>query len=189
VEASLNTLLYKNGNERNKQLNTLSLQPLKKIHLYASDIGGNPSTGNIAYIYIFGGIALLILFIATVNFINLATAQASARSREVGMRKVLGANKNQLVLQFLSEALMISFIALLLAFILTQLSLPVLNELTGKQVLLQSWFNLQNLGLFVSIFFITGVASGAYPAFFIARFLQIFYTVNRYKLRRLCFQL
>jgi len=173
VEAALNQALYKHGNERNKQLNTVFLQPLKKIHLHASNIGGNPSTGNITYIYIFGGIALLILFIATVNFINLATAQASARSKEVGMRKVLGATRKQLVFQFLSEALMISFAALVVAFFLTQLMLPVLNELTGKQLNIESWLNLRTLTLFVFVFFITGITAGAYPAFFISRFNPI----------------
>ncbi|HXD94484.1 MAG TPA: ABC transporter permease, partial [Bacteroidia bacterium] len=126
TEIQLNQLLNKYGDER-KQLHSISLQPLRDLHLYAANIQGNPSTSSISYIYIFSAIAFLILLIANVNFINLATARAGTRSREVGMRKVLGADKVQLVFQFLSETLLLSFVSLLLAFLLFSLSLPVLN--------------------------------------------------------------
>lgn len=170
VESSLNTLLYKFGTDRNRELNRIYLQPLSRIHLYASDIGANPSTSSITSIYIFAIIGLLILVIAVVNFINLATAQASTRSREVGMRKVLGAAKKQLVFQFLGEAVLLSFSALLLAFAFAKIALPVLNDLSQKQLVYRALFDPRMLALFLLLFVLTGIAAGAYPALFIARF-------------------
>lgn len=173
VESMMNSLLQKQGNDRNRQLNSLYLQPLSKIHLYSSDIQGNPSNGNITYLYIFGAIAFLILVIASVNFINLATAKASARSREVGVRKVLGAQKNQLVFQFLSESWLLSMAALVVAFGVAQLGLPLLNQLTNKQLNWQAWFNVSNILTFILIFSVTGLLAGMYPAFFITRFQPV----------------
>ena len=172
TEIQLNQLLNKYGDER-KQLHSISLQPLRDLHLYAANIQGNPSTSSISYIYIFSAIAFLILLIANVNFINLATARAGTRSREVGMRKVLGADKVQLVFQFLSETLLLSFVSLLLAFLLFSLSLPVLNQFTNKQLSISSELNFQNIVLLFIVYCFTGVLSGLYPAFFITRFNPI----------------
>jgi len=172
TEVQLNQLLNKYGDER-KQLHSISLQPLRDIHLYAANVQGNPSTSSISYIYIFSAIAFLILLIANVNFINLATARAGTRSREVGMRKVLGADKRQLIFQFLSETLLLSFISLLLAFLFTGLTLPILNQLTNKQLSTSSWYNAPNIILFFMVFSFTGILSGLYPAFFITRFNPI----------------
>lgn len=170
IETQLNILLKKYGNDRNRQMNTLALQPFKKIHLYAADVESNLSTHSITYVYIFAGIALLILCIANINFINLAIAHSVSRTREVGMRKVLGASKKQLVIQFLNEALLVSFIAFALAFLLSCLGLPILNQLTDKQLSWQLFFNVPNLLLFTGIFFLVSVGAGLYPAFFITRF-------------------
>lgn len=173
VEILMNSLLKEQGNDRNRQLNSIYLQPLSKIHLYSSDIQGNPGNSNIIYLYIFGVIAFLILIIANVNFINLATAKASARSREVGVRKVLGAKKNQLMFQFLSESWLLSMVALIVAFGLAQMGLPLLNLLTNKQLDWQAWFNFASVTLFILIFSITGLLAGIYPAFFITRFQPV----------------
>ncbi len=170
IEHQLNSLLKVNGNDRNRQMNTLALEPLRKIHLYAANVANNPSTNSIIYIYIFAGIALLILFIANVNFINLSIAHSVSRAREVGMRKVLGADKKQLVIQFLGEALLVSFIAFTVAFVLAGLGLPILNQLTNKQLSWHLFFGIQNILLFAGIFFLTGACAGLYPAFFISRF-------------------
>jgi putative ABC transport system permease protein len=169
AEVQLNKLLQKYGDER-KNIHSISLQPLKDIHLYAANIQGNPSTSSISYIYIFSAIAFLILLIANVNFINLATARAGTRAREVGMRKILGAGKRQLIFQFLGETVLLSTAALVFAFTLTELALPILNSLTNKQLTLSSWFNFQNIFLFSLIFLFTGMLSGLYPAFFITHF-------------------
>lgn len=172
VERQLNGLLNKFGDER-KHLHSMSLQPLKDIHLYAAEIVGNASKSSITYIYIFSAIAFLILLVANVNFINMATARAGSRSREVGMRKVLGADKKQLVFQFLAEALLLSLVSFLLALVLSGLELTVLNQLTNKQLTAASWFNWKNIILFLFIFSCTGLLSGLYPAFFITRFNTI----------------
>jgi len=170
IELAMNRHLQNDGTVRNRQMNTVMLQPLQDIHLYASKIIGNPSSSDITYIYVFAGIAFLILLIANVNFINLSVARSINRIKEVGVRKVLGADKKQLMVQFLCATLLTSFIAFLLAAILTQITLPVLNQLTNKQLTLLTWVTVNNILLFGFIFFITGILAGLYPAIFITRF-------------------
>ncbi len=170
TSALLNDLLKKHGEDRNRKLNEIYLQPLSKIHLYSADVEGNPSTGSINYLYMFAGIAFLILVIANVNFINLATAMAGTRSREIGLRRVLGANKKQLLAQFLGESLLLTLLAIGVSLLLTQAGLPLLNQLTNKQLVFHSWFTIQNILMFVLLFCSTGLISGSYPAFFISRF-------------------
>jgi len=170
IEAALNQHLLQNGTVRTKQMNKVALQALNDIHLHASAVEGNASSADITYIYVFTGIAFLILLIANVNFINLSVARSINRVKEIGMHKVLGAEKKQLVLQFLYETLLTSAIAFLLALILTQTALPALNTLTNKHFDLSSWFTLSNILLFSLVFFGTGILAGLYPAFFITRF-------------------
>jgi putative ABC transport system permease protein len=170
IAFSLNQLLKKYGDERSKKLYTVTIEPLDKIHLYAASVIGNLSSNSISYVYIFAGIAFLILVIANVNFINLATARSTGRAREVGMRKVMGASKMQLVIQFLGENTVVVFFAFLFSLILTYFFLPVLNQLTAKQLPRFSWLSLPNLLLFISIFFCAGMVAGLYPAFFVSRF-------------------
>ncbi len=139
------------------------LEPLIKVHLYSSLAGFEPN-GSITYIYMFAVIALLILIIACANYTNLATAQSSGRSGEIGMRKVMGASKRQVFLQFMSESSMVTFIAAILALVLSVLLIPYFNSITGKQftatVLLQP-------APLVSLFIFTLIVSffaGLYPA-------------------------
>jgi len=108
------------------------LQPLSKVHLYSSLAGFEPN-GSITYIYMFFVIALLILIIACANYTNLATAQSAGRSGEIGMRKVMGASKRQVFMQFIGESSVITFIAAALAFGLSMLMIPYFNNVTGKQ--------------------------------------------------------
>ncbi len=170
IQQALNQHLTLDGTDRNRQMNAVALQPLSNVHLYAANIEGNASHNDITYIYVFGGIAFLILLIANVNFINLAIAQSINRVKEIGVRKVLGADKKQLVVQFLSATLITSFVAFIVALVLTQTALPVLNSLTGKQLNWASWLTISNLLLFSFTFFITGILAGLYPAIFITRF-------------------
>ncbi len=111
---------------------TYHLEPLTKVHLYSPLEGFEPN-GSITYIYMFAVIALLILIIACANYTNLATAQSAGRSGEIGMRKVMGASKKQVFIQFMSESSLITFIAAILAFILGILLIPYFNNITGKQ--------------------------------------------------------
>jgi putative ABC transport system permease protein len=170
VQNALNRHLQKNGNERNHTMNSVVLQPLNDIHLYASTVVGNASSSDISYIYIFAGIALLILLIANVNFINLSIARSMSKVKEVGVRKVLGAGKRQLVMQFLCDALLISMISFLMAIFLTECALPVLNQLTNKEFRWNTWISLPVLAGVVIGFLIVGLLAGLYPSIFITRF-------------------
>jgi putative ABC transport system permease protein len=148
----------------------LFLQPLTDIHLhsdFAYDLGTH---GDIRYVYLFGAVALFMLLIACINFMNLSTAGASKRAREVGIRKVMGSVKSALVSQFLVESILLTALAMVLALGLVLLALPFFNELAGKQMTLQLlaspglWAALVLLGIVV------GVLAGSYPAFFLSSF-------------------
>jgi putative ABC transport system permease protein len=146
------------------------LQPLQDIHLHShleQEMGVN---GDIRYLYIFGTVAIVILLIASFNFVNMSTAQAFSRMREVGVRKVLGAGRAQLRLQFLSEALILTFGSGILAAALLILLLPYYNELSGHQLSLLSLIQPDYLLAFIAILLIIGLFSGLYPSVFIAGF-------------------
>jgi putative ABC transport system permease protein len=154
------------------QSNTqLALQPLREIHLYSAgkyvaDIGGQ---GDIEYVRIFSGIALFVLLIACVNFMNLATARSERRAKEVGLRKVVGANRYHLILQFFGEAMLMTAIAFLVAIVCTQLILPEFNDLSGKTLALER-LNLAAVLGFLGITVAAGVLAGSYPAFVLSSF-------------------
>lgn len=150
-----------------------SLTPLTAIHLRSErnvELGIN---GSIQYVYIFGAVALFILLIACINFMNLSTARSASRAKEVGIRKVLGTEKKSLIRQFLAESTLTSFIALFLAIAFTWLALNWFNDLAGKQFdisdLLQPGFLLFLLLMPVAV----GLLAGSYPAFFLSSFKPI----------------
>lgn len=151
----------------------LFLQPLTKIHLY-SDFGYDlAAAGDIKYVYIFGAVAVIMLIIACINFMNLSTAGASKRAREVGVRKVMGSEKKELVWQFLLESVLLTSISLILATVLGFAALPLFNTLSGKDLT----FQLEHLSSLLPalLFFglIVGVLAGSYPAFFLSSFKPI----------------
>ena len=146
------------------------LQPLRSIHLRSHlqlEIGPN---GDIKYVYIFYVIALFILLIACVNFMNLAAARSANRSKEVGLRKVVGASRGQLVQQFLGESLLFTFFSLLLGLLLVKVALPFFNALTNKEIALNNLATFILLGSILFILFFVGIISGSYPAFFVSRY-------------------
>ena len=144
------------------------LQPLTSIHLHSHLFREINPNSDLSYIYVFSSIALLILAISCANFINLATAQASTRAKEIGVRKVNGAIRKQLFIQFLTEAFLISIIALLLAQIIAVVTLPILNELTLKNIQIDYIKNpISGLGI-IGITFFTAVLAGSYPALYLA---------------------
>jgi putative ABC transport system permease protein len=145
------------------------LQPLTRLHLYGH-YGFDRSMGPIKYVYIFSFIAFIVLLVACINFMNLATARSGKRSREVGMRKVVGAVKSQIIRQFYTESIVYTLIALLLAVLLVFLLLPFFNNLAGKQLSLQSVnFTVVLAGLFgIAVF--TGILAGSYPSLFLSAF-------------------
>jgi putative ABC transport system permease protein len=151
----------------------ISLQPLTSIHLHSHTEGELESPGNPAYIRILLIIALFILIIACINFMNLSTAQSVHRANEVGMRKVLGSHRAKLISQFLGESLLLSFISLVIAALLIQFLLPVFNNLVFKNLTFnpfQDW--MITLG-FLGITIFVGLMAGAYPALFLSSFLPI----------------
>ena len=148
---------------------SFQLQPLTRIHLHSNlqvDVSGH---GNIQYVKIFFIVAIFILIVACINFMNLATARSARRAKEVGLRKVVGAVRGQLIGQFLGESLLISFFALLIAIGMVFLCLPLFNYVAGKQLTIRFIDGKLLLGL-LSIAFVTGVLSGIYPALFLSGF-------------------
>ncbi len=150
----------------------LNLQPLTRIHLY-SNYEYDSAHGDITYVTLFSLIAFFILLIACVNFMNLATARSANRAKEVGMRKVAGAYKIEIIRQFYGESILLAFIALLLAVVLVWLLLPVFNNLAAKELCLDIPGNLSILLGLLCIAVLTGIISGSYPAFFLSAFQPV----------------
>lgn len=148
------------------------LQPLTAIHLHSDMQIDLPGNGNIQYVDIFFVVAILILAVACINFMNLATARSARRAKEVGLRKVVGASRLQVMLQFLGESLIIAFISLLIATGIVALALPAFNMLAGKQLTIHFSDGKLWLGL-LCIAFITGILSGSYPALFLSGFKPV----------------
>ncbi len=146
-----------------------ALQPLKDIHLSSDTTTEFEPGGNETYVYIFGGVAIFMLIVACINFVNLSTAGASKRAKEVGVRKVAGSGKSQLIGQFLSESILITFFALLIAFALVQLALPAFNNISGKHLS----FDLKPILAFIGLGLLVGVVAGIYPAFYLSSFKPI----------------
>jgi putative ABC transport system permease protein len=146
------------------------LQPLADIHLGGSKWEDLESNSDRLAIYVFASIGFLILIAACINYVNLATARSSSRAREIGMRKVLGASRSQVIIQFLMEAVIISLISLLVALSLAEMSLPLFNRLTGSEIVLDM-LDPYLLGASMLLALIIGILSGLYPAFYISSFL------------------
>ncbi|WP_158861318.1 ABC transporter permease [Lunatibacter salilacus] len=149
------------------------LQPLSSIYLHSDMMGELGPGGDIRFLYIFGAIALFMILIASINFINLSTASASKRAREVGVRKVLGSDQRQLVWQFLTEYTLLSLFALLIAMVLVKLMLPIFNELADKEISIHYFSNLWTLPSLLSFGLLVGIVAGIYPAFFLSSFKPI----------------
>jgi len=147
-----------------------SLQPLPSIHFHSHRSGELEANGRLEHLYLFTAIALFILLIACINFMNLATARSSQRTREVGMRKVLGAHRRQLVGQFLGEALLMSLTATALAVVLVILTLPAFNTLADKDLTLDVLGQWPFLAALSALTLGVGVLAGSYPAFFLSAF-------------------
>ncbi len=151
----------------------LIMQPLTDVYLKSEDINSYQAGGDIIYVYSFSFIALFILIIACINFMNLSTAKSSLRAREVGLRKVVGAMKSQLIGQFLSESTVLAFISLLLALLFARISLPFFNKLAEAELTMNL---LDNVPLLVGLLVITlfvGVAAGSYPALMLSSFKPV----------------
>ena len=166
LEAKLHDFMVRHMGEEVAKTNTYHLQPLTRIRHHSNVDYGMGSDG-IGYIRKLGAIAVLVLLIACVNFMNLATARSANRAREVGMRKVVGASRRQLAVQFLGESTLQSFLALALALVLARIALPDFNAFMGSRLsLLDGNVLLELLGAAL----VVGVAAGSYPAFVLSTF-------------------
>jgi putative ABC transport system permease protein len=145
-----------------------NLQPLKKIHLYSLN-----GTDPIVYVYLFSAVAVIVLLIAGINFVNLSTACSSKRTKEVGMRKVIGATRKDVVKQFFGESVLLAVFALIMAVSLVFFALPTFKSLTEKQLTLNVAQNFEILMGILLIAVLTGVISGIYPALFLSSFQPV----------------
>jgi putative ABC transport system permease protein len=166
VDKKILDFIKKHNKESNSEI---FLQNIKKIHLYSSGkyVADSYGTGDITYVRILTLIAVFILIIACINFLNLSTAQSARRAREIGVRKVAGANKGKIVSQFLGESLLIVLVAHVIAMIFVELLLPGFNNLIGKQLSV----NYQSAGLYIwliAVVLFCGLLAGSYPAFYLS---------------------
>lgn len=169
IEQKLSTFMAQHMGDDIAARNTYYLQPLTRIHLY-SKVDYNLTWynyGNITPIYLISAIALFLVIIACVNFMNLATAQSATRAKETGLRKTLGAQRWQLITQFLSESMLITFFSLVFALFLTELTLPFFQDIVGKAIPFDIPSLLPSL-MIITLF--VGLFSGSYPAFFLSAF-------------------
>jgi hypothetical protein len=149
-----------------------TMQPLTDIHLLSDYQVDVPGHGNMQYVNIFFVVAIFILVVACINYMNLATARSERRAKEVGLRKVVGADRKQLIVQFLGESLLVTFIALILAIGAVYLLLPAFNNLAGKEINFNILEGKWMAGI-VGIALITGILSGSYPALFLSGFQPV----------------
>ncbi len=147
------------------------LQPLTSIHLTSHLENEIRPNANKTYVLILAGIALFLVIIASINFMNLSTAKSTERAREVGLRKLVGSRKSQLMIQFLVESVVITFISLLLAVLLVEIFLPQFNQLAGKTLQIEYFNNWLILPLLLTLGIIIGVLAGSYPAFVLSSFV------------------
>ena len=162
-----------NAKYKPAQWTSLSLQKLTDIHLRSHTDFEAEENGDIKRVYVFSAIALFILLIACINYMNLSTARSALRAREIGVRKVVGAQRKEIIAQFLSESILVSYLALILAFALTWFALPWLNKLSGQELspdILMKW---QVLVPVLLVPFVVGIVSGIYPALFMSSFRPV----------------
>ncbi|HEC44317.1 MAG TPA: FtsX-like permease family protein [Bacteroides sp.] len=173
LEAKFPDFMYKNINhiyEESGSSITAFLQSISRVHLNSGYVGEMGPTGNMNTIYIYSAIALFILFIACINFMNLTTAMATKRAREVGMRKVFGAGRSSLIRQFLGESIAMSMIGLVLALVLIEILLPSFEQIVSRELELYQWRNIDLLIGIPALMFVVGLLAGSYPAFYLSAF-------------------
>jgi putative ABC transport system permease protein len=147
-----------------------TLEPITRIHLDSDLATGNQPNGSAAYVKLFGLVAVLVLLIAGINFVNLSTARSAKRAREVGIRKTVGSLRSQLIGQFLGESILLSFLSLFLAVGIIQLALPFYRNLTGKALALPYFGNPLVIPALLGLALAVGFLAGLYPAFFLSSF-------------------
>ncbi|MCF8235457.1 MAG: ABC transporter permease [Bacteroidales bacterium] len=173
IEKDLPNYVNKFFYDAEKENISLYLQPLEDIHLKSKldyEIEPNNDIGNL---YILAVIAFFLLVIAAINFMNLATATSTGRSKEIGIKKVVGAYRKQIIRQFLGESILMSFFAMIVALFLIELALPAFNDFTGKEISLSLLVHPVYMGALLLITLLTGFLSGVYPAFYLSSFKPV----------------
>jgi len=160
------------------------IYPLDRAHLWNNFKNGKPDGGPIRFVWLFGTIGVFVLLLACINFMNLSTARSERRAKEVGIRKTIGSHTRQLIAQFLSESVLVAFIAVVLALAIVQLALPFFNQLSAKDMQIPwpepvFWFSLIGFALF------TGLLAGSYPAFYLSHFNPVSVLKGTFKAGRL----
>lgn len=163
---------------------TFKLQPLVDIHLSKDlkAVNGMKESGNLLFSYFLSGVALFILLIACINFVNLSIARSIQRSKEVGIKKAIGSTRGQLMIQFLSESFMLNLFAFVIGAILAYFTLPVFNELSSKQLSFSYLFDFNLVLIFSIVFILTGLLAGFYPAIVLSGFRPIDTLYGRFQL-------
>ncbi|UAY56919.1 ABC transporter permease [Arachidicoccus terrestris] len=161
------------GADKVNKILTYSLMPLTDVHLHSDRVLEISPGGNIQYVYIFSAVALFILLMACVNFINLTTARSGARAKEVGMRKVFGTDRKQLVFQFLLESIVMVVVAMVFALLIDFFAIPGFNQLAGKSLHFSTLFTPAFLVTIVLLPLLVGFIAGIYPAFFLSGFRPV----------------
>ncbi|HEX2967728.1 MAG TPA: ABC transporter permease [Bacteroidales bacterium] len=146
------------------------LEPIKRIHLHSTNASEPEPTGSIAYVIIFAIVALFLVLIAAMNYMNLATARSAGRAREVGLRKVVGSTRTALIMQFLSESVVFTVVSLILSIIILLAALPKLNLYAGKSFDFSLLYSPVLILAFIGTIILVGIIGGSYPAFFLSRF-------------------
>ncbi len=149
------------------------VQPITEIHLHSNLELEPEELGSMSYIWIFSAVAFFMMLIASINYMNLTTARSARRAKEIGIRKVTGSTKQQLVLQFLSESVLTALIAVILSVLLVLLLLPAFNSLSGKAFTFHTLFQPSNILLLLAIGLFTGLVGGSYPAFYLSSFQPV----------------
>ncbi|MBS1681471.1 MAG: ABC transporter permease [Bacteroidetes bacterium] len=174
TEAEVNVNIQNIVKDNNPKAPTakLFLHPMSKWRLYSDFKDGQNTGGMIEYVRLFTAIAIFVLVIACINFMNLATARSENRAREVGVRKSVGSQRKDLIFQFLGESIVIAFLAFAVAIVLVELALPFYNELVSKKIQIDysnPWLWISSLGLVL----LTGIFAGSYPAFYLSGFQPV----------------
>ncbi len=173
LDAQSEAFMDKHAGELFRRFNARAdfyLEPLTDIYLYSDSDGQIDATGSMSYIYIFSAIAVFMLLIASINYMNLATARSTVRSKEVGVRKVLGSHRKQLIFQFVTESMVITLLSVMLSIVLAFFLLPFFNDIAGKQIEREFYTNPWVMLMLLGILLVVGLLAGSYPAFYLSKF-------------------
>jgi putative ABC transport system permease protein len=171
IDAFINNL-FKSVNTADGGVH-FTLEPLTNVHLYSSVGGGLQPSGNIKYIYILGVVALVLLTLACVNFLNLVTARSAERAKEIGVRKVMGAQRNQLFFQFITEAGIITLVSLLVGVVFTWFLYPSFSTFSGQQLNFSTWNLTWLVAALAALFVLVTLLAGTYPSLYLSAFKPV----------------